>query len=97
MTDTSNPEYRAEVKRLIAAGYTKAHSEQAARRILGIPEPSPVVAVQQQLSTTAVKTPASKAPASNAEIRAWAKEQGIDVPARGRIPASVVKRYTDRR
>ncbi|WP_293786321.1 Lsr2 family protein [uncultured Aeromicrobium sp.] len=27
------------------------------------------------------------------EIRAWAKEQGIDVPARGRIPADVLEKY----
>jgi hypothetical protein len=27
------------------------------------------------------------------EIRAWAKDQGIAVSARGRIPASVVARY----
>jgi hypothetical protein len=27
-------------------------------------------------------------------VRAWAAEQGIDVPARGRVPASVVEAYT---
>jgi hypothetical protein len=27
------------------------------------------------------------------EVRAWAKSQGIDVPERGRIPASVVEQY----
>ena len=27
------------------------------------------------------------------DIRAWAKDQGIPVSARGRIPASVVERY----
>jgi len=27
------------------------------------------------------------------DIRAWAKEQGIDVSGRGRIPASVAERY----
>ena len=29
----------------------------------------------------------------NAEIRAWAKEQGIDVSARGRIADEVVQKY----
>lgn len=27
------------------------------------------------------------------EVRAWAKEQGIDVPARGRVPDSVFDAY----
>lgn len=26
-------------------------------------------------------------------VRTWAKEQGIDVPARGRLPRSVVEQY----
>ncbi|WP_279432371.1 Lsr2 family DNA-binding protein [Aeromicrobium phragmitis] len=26
-------------------------------------------------------------------MRAWAKEQGIEVPARGRIPAEVLEKY----
>jgi len=29
-------------------------------------------------------------------IRAWATEQGIEVPARGRIPAAVVEQYNNR-
>ena len=32
-------------------------------------------------------------PIDQAVVRAWAKEQGIDVPARGKIPAAVVERY----
>jgi hypothetical protein len=32
----------------------------------------------------------------NAEIRAWAKEQGIDVSARGRIAEDVVQKYDAR-
>jgi hypothetical protein len=98
MTDPSNPEYRAEVKRLMQAGYPKAHSEQAARRALGIPEPSSAV-VHQQVSTTGPKpdiTVAKQDRPTSAEVRAWAREQGIDVPARGRIPASVIQRYQER-
>jgi hypothetical protein len=37
-----------------------------------------------------------RAPASregSGDIRAWAKDQGIAVSARGRIPASVVEQY----
>ena len=33
-------------------------------------------------------------PAASATIRAWAAANGIDCPKRGRIPASVVERYT---
>jgi len=29
----------------------------------------------------------------SADVRAWAKEQGIDVKDRGRIPADVLERY----
>jgi hypothetical protein len=29
----------------------------------------------------------------SAAIRAWAKEQGIDISDRGRIPANVIERY----
>jgi hypothetical protein len=29
----------------------------------------------------------------SAEVRAWAKDQGISVSARGRIPASVMEQY----
>ena len=39
----------------------------------------------------AVRSAASRERGS--EIRAWAKEQGIAVSGRGRIPASVVERY----
>lgn len=27
------------------------------------------------------------------QVRAWAQEQGLDVPARGRVPASIVEAY----
>ena len=33
-------------------------------------------------------------PAASATIRAWAAANGIDCPKRGRIPASVVERYS---
>lgn len=31
-----------------------------------------------------------------ADVRGWAKEQGIDVPDRGRIPAAVLEQYNAR-
>jgi len=33
-------------------------------------------------------------PAASSTIRAWAAANGIDCPKRGRIPATVVERYT---
>jgi hypothetical protein len=33
-------------------------------------------------------------PAASSTIRAWAAANGIDCPKRGRIPASVIERYT---
>ncbi|EFQ84340.1 hypothetical protein HMPREF0063_11056 [Aeromicrobium marinum DSM 15272] len=39
-------------------------------------------------STGAASGPAPK------DVRAWAVEQGLDVPSRGRIPASISEAYT---
>ena len=40
--------------------------------------------------------PVPAAPPSPAEVRAWARLQGIEVSDRGRIPAEVVRRFADR-
>ena len=32
-----------------------------------------------------------------AEVRAWAREQGIDVPARGKVPPEIIERYLEAR
>ena len=37
--------------------------------------------------------PVPDAPASSAEIRAWARSQGIEISDRGRIPADVLRRF----
>lgn len=38
--------------------------------------------------------PADAAPAMKpADVRAWAREQGIDVPARGKLPDEVIAAY----
>jgi hypothetical protein len=41
----------------------------------------------------AVARPAA-ARQESAEIRAWAKEQGIEISERGRIPAAIIAQYT---
>lgn len=45
---------------------------------------------QQQRTRTTLP---SSGPSRNAEIRAWAASQGIEVPARGRIPVAVVQAF----
>jgi hypothetical protein len=42
---------------------------------------------------TAARTPRGGAAVDTAKVREWAKEQGIEVKDRGRIPASVVEQY----
>lgn len=40
------------------------------------------------------RRPAATASGPDAKaVRAWAQEQGLDVPARGRVPASVIEAY----
>jgi hypothetical protein len=48
-------------------------------------------ATTRPASKPAVRTAASRA--ASAEIRAWAKEAGIPLSPRGRIPANVLERY----
>jgi hypothetical protein len=54
-------------------------------------------------STTALEStfvaagPVPPAPAAAAEIRAWARSQGLDVTDRGRIPAAVVSAFQEAR
>lgn len=38
----------------------------------------------------------ARAKSDTAAIRAWATENGIDLPSRGRIPASVLQQYKSR-
>jgi hypothetical protein len=42
---------------------------------------------------TAARARRDSAAVDTAKVREWAKEQGIEVKDRGRIPASVVERY----
>jgi hypothetical protein len=47
--------------------------------------------IKMTLPTPWVRTPSSRE--RSGDIRAWAKDQGITVSERGRIPASVVEQY----
>lgn len=49
------------------------------------PEPSPPAQDEPK-----AQQPAEPAPK---DVRAWAAEQGIDVPARGKLPENVVQQY----
>jgi hypothetical protein len=42
---------------------------------------------------SAVRTRRGSAEVDTAKVREWAKEQGIEVKDRGRVPATVVKQY----
>ena len=42
---------------------------------------------------SAARTQRSSAAVDTAKVRDWAKEQGIDVKHRGRVPANVVEQY----
>ena len=47
----------------------------------------------KRATTTRARRGASKPVSEAAAIRAWAAENGVDVPARGRIPAAVAEQY----
>ncbi len=72
--------------RFLAAAHAWASGEAAAIERIGGP------AVPQ---APAVVVP--DGPPAPAEVRAWARAQGLDVPDRGRIPASVRRAWEDRR
>lgn len=40
-----------------------------------------------------VEPPADQRPVTAAEVRAWAANNGIDVPAKGRLPEAVMDQY----
>lgn len=49
--------------------------------------------VKQARTPTRRRRNAAGTATDSAQVRAWAVEQGIDVPTRGRIPASVLEQY----
>lgn len=55
---------------------------------------APYVAVARRAAgTRAARRAASSDGPSPKDVRAWAVAQGLDVPARGRIPASLTEAY----
>jgi hypothetical protein len=48
----------------------------------------------QEAETTRAGLPGPEAP-SNAEVRSWARQSGLTISDRGRIPASVITAYQD--
>ena len=65
---------------LAAAAAESAADERVLVRLKGLVEPAPL----------------APAPPTNAEVRAWAIEQGLPVSDRGRIRADVVAAYAQR-
>lgn len=55
---------------------------------------APYIAVGRRAGGRARSTSASSSGVDAKAVRAWAQEQGLDVPARGRVPASLVEEYT---
>ena len=49
----------------------------------------------QEAETTPPVPPAPDGAPSNAEVRSWARQSGLTISDRGRIPASVVTAYQD--
>lgn len=58
-------------------------------------EPVPAAAPEPEVEVVPVATK-SKTEASPREIRAWARDRGIDVPAKGTLPRVVVEAYEQR-
>jgi len=73
--------------RFLAAASTWAHDEHAVDA--RIPGAIPDVAADPAPATTAP-------PVTTAEVRAWARAHGVDVPDRGRLRPEVWQRYRDR-
>lgn len=57
---------------------------------------APFIAAGQKVSRTrrqGKRSTASSSKSRSAEIRAWGRDNGYEVPARGRVPQSVVDAY----
>lgn len=58
---------------------------------------APYLGHARSVRGSAARRPAAKSSSTSGHdpkvVRAWAVEQGLDVPARGRIPASLVQEY----
>lgn len=60
---------------------------------------APYVAIARRATGPGRRSPSSSSSSSSGSgvdakaVRAWAQEQGLDVPARGRVPASIIEAY----
>ncbi len=59
------------------------------------PEPEPPVESEPEPEPEPPIEASEDGP-SDAEVRAWAKEAGVDVPARGRLSKQIIERYLNR-
>jgi hypothetical protein len=58
---------------------------------------APYVGVARKTTRGATRKRSSAAGSVSKDVRDWARENNIDVPARGRIPASVVEAFENSR
>jgi hypothetical protein len=58
---------------------------------------APYIAVGRRAAGRAAssRTASKKSGVDAKAVREWAQEQGLDVPARGRVPASLIQAYQD--
>jgi hypothetical protein len=58
---------------------------------------APYIAVGRRAAGRAAssRTASRKSGVDAKAVREWAQEQGLDVPARGRVPASLIQAYQD--
>jgi Lsr2 len=76
------------IPHMIEAGRTLAHADHPI--VTGCP--SLWQPLRVHYSTARPEAPKAAEPDAKA-VRAWAKEQGIEVPSRGALPAEAVERY----
>lgn len=58
---------------------------------------APYIAVGRRAAgrASSSRTASRKSGVDAKAVREWAQEQGLDVPARGRVPASLIQAYQD--
>lgn len=79
---------RRQIEAKLRAEYERQLEVELAKRS-PVSEPAATSSEQPEPVEESVKQPR----ASTAQIRAWAKEQGLEVPARGSLPSDVVDAY----
>ncbi|MGJ9412849.1 Lsr2 family protein [Aeromicrobium sp. CF4.19] len=54
---------------------------------------APYIAVGRRAGRAGSRATTSSGGPDAKAVRAWASENGLDVPARGRVPASIIEKY----